>query len=127
MWSRSFWDSRVVDSVDSGSSVVIVPRQWEKLTTDSKDCGRIGKLFEDNFLFKECLWSYTKEDVIQKITALPAGVSMEFSLESAKRAIHGQIEYIVSIAGPGMDKIQAQFVYCPFTNDLKSGNVPKCN
>ncbi|CAP38793.1 Protein CBG22140, partial [Caenorhabditis briggsae] len=95
------------------------------LTTDSKDCGRIGKLFEDNFLFKECLWSYTKEDVIQKITALPAGVSMEFSLESAKRAIHGQIEYIVSIAGPGMDKIQAQFVYCPFTNDLKSGNVPK--
>ncbi|PIC54451.1 hypothetical protein B9Z55_000037 [Caenorhabditis nigoni] len=92
----------------------------------SKDSGRIGKLFNDNYLFQGCRGSYTKEDAVQKIAALPADASIEFSLESAKWAIHGQIEYIVSIAGPGMDKIQAEFLYCPFTNVLKSGKVPNC-
>ncbi|CAO4362291.1 unnamed protein product [Caenorhabditis nigoni] len=86
----------------------------------------IGKLFDDAFIFKGCHGTYTKAQAIAKITSLPSGASFDFSLINSKWNNLGQIEYTVYVSVPMMDRFQAQFVYCPHRNVLKSGSVPGC-
>ncbi|CAP31732.2 Protein CBG12811 [Caenorhabditis briggsae] len=93
---------------------------------DSHKPALIGKLFDDAFIFKGCHGTYTKTQAIAKITSLPSGASFDFSLINSKWNNQGQIEYTVYVSVPMMDRIQAQFVYCPHRNVLKSGSVPGC-
>ncbi|CAO4362644.1 unnamed protein product [Caenorhabditis nigoni] len=92
----------------------------------SHDVAQIDKLFDDAFLFKGCHGTYTKAQAVAKIASLPAGASFDFSLINSKWNNLGQIEYTVYVSVPRMDRIQAQFVYCPQRNVLKSGSVPGC-
>ncbi|UMM14022.1 hypothetical protein L5515_002013 [Caenorhabditis briggsae] len=93
---------------------------------DSHKPALIGKLFDDAFIFKGCHGTYTKTQAIAKITSLPSGASFDFSLINSKWNNQGQLEYTVYVSVPMMDRIQAQFVYCPHRNVLKSGSVPGC-
>ncbi|UMM14422.1 hypothetical protein L5515_002235 [Caenorhabditis briggsae] len=93
----------------------------------SHDPAQIDKLFDDAFLFKGCHGTYTKAQAVAKIASLPAGASFDFSLINSKWNNLGQMEYTVYVSVPRMDRFQAQFVYCPQRNVLKSGSVPGCS
>uniref|UniRef100_A0A1I7UE85 Fibronectin type-III domain-containing protein n=1 Tax=Caenorhabditis tropicalis TaxID=1561998 RepID=A0A1I7UE85_9PELO len=52
--------------------------------------------------------------------------SLEFTLQYSYYNQYGQIEYTVSVSGASPTPFDAQFVYCPYRNHLKSGKIPSC-
>ncbi|CAL2029963.1 unnamed protein product [Caenorhabditis brenneri] len=97
-----------------------------KQTIAIHDSSAIGQLFDDNFVFKGCRGTYNKAETLAKINQVPKEANFNFALKSANWNNYGQIEYTVTISGALHDDFDAQFVYCPYRQVLKSGSIPSC-
>ncbi|EGT45488.1 hypothetical protein CAEBREN_08557 [Caenorhabditis brenneri] len=97
-----------------------------KQTIAKHDSSALGQLLDDNFVFKGCRGIYNKAETLNKITQVSKEADFNFALKSANWNKEGQIEYTVTISGALHDDFDAQFVYCPYRQVLKSGSIPSC-
>ncbi|EGT39108.1 hypothetical protein CAEBREN_12861 [Caenorhabditis brenneri] len=93
---------------------------------EERDAEQIGNLFGDDFIFNGCKGTYNKPETLAKIAQIPKEANFNFALKSANWNNFGQIEYTVTISGALLDDFDAQFVYCPYRQVLKSGSIPSC-
>ncbi|EGT41437.1 hypothetical protein CAEBREN_05326 [Caenorhabditis brenneri] len=115
-------------SFQQSDAEVVVMSFLKKLTAglEEKDAEQIGNLFGDDFLFKGCRGTYNKAETLAKINQVPEAANFNFALKSANWNKNGQIEYTVTISGALLVDFDAQFVYCPYLQVLKSGRIPSC-
>ncbi|EGT45485.1 hypothetical protein CAEBREN_14676 [Caenorhabditis brenneri] len=85
-----------------------------------------GHLFAEIFEFTVCNRTYDKSETLAKINQVPKAANFNFALKSANWNNFGQIEYSVTIYGALLDDFDAQFVYCPYRQVLKSGSISSC-
>ncbi|CAL2029959.1 unnamed protein product [Caenorhabditis brenneri] len=114
--------SLVKDTTDIITEMLVILKQ----TIAKHDSSALGQLFDDNFVFKGCRGTYNKAETLAKINQVPKEANFNFALKSANWNNLGQIEYTVTISGALLDDFDAQFVYCPYRQVLKSGNIPSC-
>ncbi|CAL2051635.1 unnamed protein product [Caenorhabditis brenneri] len=114
--------SLVKDATDIITGMLVILRQ----TIAKHDSSAIGQLFDDNFIFKGCRGTYNKAETLAKINQVPEEANFNFALKSANWNKNGQIEYTVTISGALLNDFDAQFVYCPYRQVLKSGSIPSC-
>ncbi|EGT39203.1 hypothetical protein CAEBREN_08363 [Caenorhabditis brenneri] len=118
--------SRGKRSFDNSNTIIRKFLGILKQAIVTRDSTKIGKLIDDLFIFEGCQGSYNKVETINKIVRIPKEANIDFNLNSSTWKNHGQIEYKVTVSKALLDDIDAQFVYCPYRQILKSGSVLSC-
>ncbi|EGT39014.1 hypothetical protein CAEBREN_02838 [Caenorhabditis brenneri] len=112
-------------SFQSPDADIIVKKFIERMSESIKN-EMTGHLFAEIFEFKVCNRTYDKSETLVKMAQVPKEANFNFALKSANWNKEGQIEYTVTISGALLDDFDAQFVYCPYLQVLKSGSIPSC-
>ncbi|KAF1769339.1 hypothetical protein GCK72_001156 [Caenorhabditis remanei] len=129
--SRKFGGSKraLLANRKETNSTKIVERFLDSLKeiVETRDPGNIGTILDDEFLFRGCRGHYNKNEASKKISSIPVEEFLEFELKSTKyNSEKGQIEFILSVSFLSKNPIEAEFVYCPYKNVLKSGKILRC-